>query len=190
MHIDPIDSAIDELAADVEKAHALLKNDDSQFYRRGYVRALFAYLEGFTYWIRQNAITIDKIILKKGESIDWDRHTLLGEEIPSIADNGKIQKRKQKASFKGRFAFSVRAYAEIVGCTEDIFGPGWERLLEAVKLRDRLTHPTQSADIIVSDENIRACIDGYHWFASLIVNKFKESAKAMMENSHSIGRGE
>ena len=183
MHTDPIDSAIDELADDVEKAHALLKDDDSQFHRRGYVRTLFAYLEGVTYWMRQNAIDIDKIILKRGGSIDWDRHTLLGEEVPTIADNGKIQRRRQKASFKGRFAFSVRAYAEIVCCSEDIFGPGWQRLLEAVELRDRLMHPKQSADIIVSDEDISACSNGYRWFANLMVNKFREFAKAMMEKS-------
>lgn len=180
MHTDPIDSAIDELADDVEKAAALLRNHDSQFHRRGYVRNLFAYLEGVAYWMRQNAIDIDKIILKRGGSIDWERHTLLSEEIPTIAENGKIQRRKQKTSFKSRFAFSVRAYAEIVGCTEDIFGSGWQRLLEAVELRDRLMHPKKCADIIVSDENISACRDGYQWFAGLMVTTFRESAKAMV----------
>jgi len=179
MHTDPIDSAIDELAADVEKADALLRDDDSQFHRRVYVRNLFAYLEGVAYWMRQNAMDIDKIILKRGGSIDWDRHTLLGEEIPTIADNGKIRRRRQKASFKSRFSFSVRAYAEIVRCTEDIFGPGWQRLLEAVELRDRLMHPKQSADIIVSDDNISACREGYDWFASLMAVTFRKSAETM-----------
>lgn len=181
MNIDPIDSAIDELADDVEKADSLLREEDTQFHRRGYVRNLFAYLEGVAYWMRQNAIDIDKIMLRRGGAIDWDRHALLGEEIPMISDSGKIKKRKQKASFKSRFAFSIRSYAEIVGCTEDIFGSGWQRLLEAVEIRDRLMHPKRSEDIIVSDENLSACREGYRWFASLMLSTFRESAKNMME---------
>lgn len=183
MQKDPIDSAIDELAADIEKAVSMLQHEDSQFHRRVYVRALFAYFEGITYWIRQNAIEIDKLILKRGGTIDWERHTLLYEDIPIIADNGKIEKQKQKGSFKNRFAFSVRAFSEIVQCKENVFDQGWQQLLTAVKIRDRLMHPKQGNDVLVSDEDVQACREGYTWFAHLVATKFIYYAQAMIKES-------
>jgi hypothetical protein len=180
MHSDPIDSAIDELAADVEKAVALLQVEDSQFHRRVYVRSLFAYLEGFTYWMRQNAIEIDKIVLRKWGALNWERHLLLHEEIPTVADNGEVKKQRQKTSFKSRFAFSVRAYAEIVQCNDDLFkSVGWQQLLNALNVRDRLMHPKHGESVIVSNEDIKACREGYNWFVDL-QTKFKSAAKVMM----------
>lgn len=184
MHKDPIDSAIDDLAFDVEEALLALQRKDTQFYRRVYVRSLFAYLEGFAYWLRQNAIEIDKVVLRRFGSIDWERHLLLFEEFPTITDNGKIEKRKQKISFKNRFAFSVRAYAEIVQCKDNIFSDnGWYRLQEALIVRDRLTHPKQKSDLVVSDSDVQSCMEGYKWFVDLVVKKFRASAEAMLKNS-------
>jgi hypothetical protein len=184
MPIDQIDSAIDELASDVEKALSMLQEQDTQFQRRVYIRALFAYLEGVTYWIRQNAIEIDKLVLRRFGSIDWERHLLLYEEFPIIADNGIVKKRKQKISFKNRFAFSLRAYAEIVQYKDDLFSDnGWLQLQQALEVRDRLMHPKQSKGLVVSASDVNACRGGYTWFANLVVTKFKESAKAMMKNS-------
>jgi hypothetical protein len=183
MQTGEIDTAIDELASDVEKALAMLQQKDTQFNRRLYVRSLFAYLEGFTYWIRQNAIEIDKIVFRKFGAMDWERHLLLHEDLPTIADNGKIERQRQKTSFKNRFAFSVRAYAEIVHCKDNLFSDnGWRQLQDALKVRNRLTHPKQSSDLDVSDDDVKACQEGYTWFANLVVKKFKESAKAMMKN--------
>ena len=184
METDNIDSAIDDLASDVEKTMAMLQQEDTQFNRRIYIRCLFAYLEGITYWMRQNAIEIDKIIFKKFGGMDWERHFLLYEEFPTIADNGKIEKRRQKMSFKNRFAFSVRAYAEIVQCTDSLFSDSsWQRLQDALKVRDRLTHPKQSSDLVVSDGDVNACLEGYAWFANLMTKTFKESAATMIERS-------
>jgi len=184
MKNDHIDSAIDELASDVEKTLTMLQKQDNQFHRRIYVRALFAYLEGFTYWMRQNAIEIDRIALRRFGSIDWERHLLLYEEFPTIADNGKVEKKKQKISFKNRFSFSLRAYAEIVQCQIDLFSDnGWSQLQHALQVRDRLMHPKQGKDLVVSDNDAKACREGYAWFSNLIVNKFNESAKAMIKGS-------
>lgn len=150
MTLDPIDSAIDELASDVEKALDMLRKNDSQFHRRIYVRALFAYLEGFTYWMRQKAIDIDKVILRRFGAINWERHLLLHEEMPTITENGKVEKKKQKVSFKRRFAFSLRSYAEIVQYKDDLFSDnGWRQLQRAIKVRDKLMHPKQGKDVIV-----------------------------------------
>lgn len=183
MQNDPVDSAIDELATDVEKAVAMLKLDDSQFHRRMYVRALFAYLEGITYWMRQNAIEIDKIVLRKFGTINWERHMLLYEEVPVVADNGKIKKQRQKTSFQNRFAFSVQAYAEIVQFKENLFGDkGWQQLLSALKVRDRLMHPKLGCDVVVSNDEAKACRDGYTWFVGLHA-KFREAANNMIKGS-------
>ncbi|MEK7322565.1 MAG: hypothetical protein AABZ84_05750 [Pseudomonadota bacterium] len=51
MKKDPIDSAIDELAADIEKAASMLQHEDSQFHRRvmyaPYLRISKALLIGY-----------------------------------------------------------------------------------------------------------------------------------------------
>lgn len=184
MKKDQIDSAIDELAADVEQAGVMLRTADSQFLRRVYVRALFAYLEGMAYWMRQNAVEIDKIALRKFGAIDWDRHILLYEEHPTINENGAIKKKRNKYPFKSRFAFTVRAFAEIVECKDDLFGQGWQHLLEAVKVRDRLVHPKKSSDVLVSDSDMALCREGYKWFATMMLTKFRKSADVMLQKEN------
>lgn len=184
MQNDPIDSAIDELASDVEKTFSLLQQQDTQFYRRMYVRSLFAYLEGFTYWMRQNVIEIDRVVLRKTGSIDWERHLLLHEEFPTSTDTGKVEKQKQKVSFKNRFAFSMKAYLEIVQCKDNLFSDNrWPQLQKALKVRDRLTHPKQSNDLVVSDNDMKLCQEGYSWFTDLVVKKSRQSLEAMMKKS-------
>ncbi|MET0168243.1 MAG: hypothetical protein ABW318_25045, partial [Vicinamibacterales bacterium] len=80
--------------------------------------------------------------------------------------------------------FSVRAYAEIVHCKDNFFSDnGWRQLQDALKVRDRLTHPKQGSDLVVSDDALRACHEAYTWFGTLVVKKFKESAKGMMKKS-------
>ncbi|MDH5217575.1 MAG: hypothetical protein OEX19_07760 [Gammaproteobacteria bacterium] len=176
MSTSPIDSGIDELALDIEKCVLLLDKEDSQFYRRTYVRALFAYLEGFAYMTRQFAIEMDQITYKRFGVMDWDRHFLLHDEIPSIGNNGKITKQSNRVSFIDHFAFSLKAHADVVGYKGDILADnGWQSLKGALKIRHRLTHPKKSVDVQVTDEDIQLCKSGYNWFSKLIVITFRKS---------------
>lgn len=182
---DPIDSAIDDLASDLERTLSMLQQDDTQFCRRMYVRSLFAYLESFTYWMRQNAIDIDLIVSRRFgfAAVDWERHFLLHEEFPTITDTGKVEKTRQKFPFKNRFAFSMRAYFDIVKCKDNLFShDGWRQIQKAMTVRDRLTHPKQSNDLVVSDVDLKSCREGYVWFTQLVVTKFKESYEAMIKD--------
>lgn len=177
---DPIDSAIDDLASDLERARSMLQQDDTQFCRRMYVRSLFAYLEGFTYWMRQNAIEIDLIVSRRSGfgAVDWERHFLLHEEFPTITGTGKVEKTRQRVPFKNRFAFSIRAYFDIVKCKDNLFShDGWRQIQKAVEVRDRLTHPKRSAHLVVSDIDLKSCREGYVWFTQLVVTKFKNHTK-------------
>lgn len=172
--------AVDELAFDVEESKRRLDVDDSQFNRRVYVRSLFSYYEGFGYFVRQFLVEIEKIKMGKGVPIHQGHLFLLQERIPTIGKNGKVKERVQKVPFADRFAFALRVFAGLVKMDKHIFeDKGWQAIQEALEVRDRLTHPKEKKDLLVSDGDLELCQTGYAWFASLIVVQFREAANKL-----------
>ncbi len=105
--------AIEDLTQDVEEAANRLRSLDTAFNRRTYVRALFAFLEGFTYAIRQETIRLMHLnIAEVGKPLNIDRLILLREVIPDVEPTGKVKHKQQRTPSVPLFAFSLRSFAE------------------------------------------------------------------------------
>jgi hypothetical protein len=87
--------AIDILADDVELANRNLKEDGTGYNRRAYIRALFSYIEGLSYFLRQEAKKI--LLIKKrrfGLTEKEEEYLfLLEEKVHLIGKNGSIMKK-------------------------------------------------------------------------------------------------
>ena len=66
-----------------------------------------------------------------------------------IKDNGHIDLRSLKADFKAKVLFAIRMLAKSKGIDLDPTQvEGWEKFREAIKIRNRITHPSKSEDLV------------------------------------------
>jgi len=180
---DNHDNAIDELAHDADSAKLLLVSEDSQFNRRVYIRALFAYFEGFSFFMRRNAEELLSIRATIRKSIDYDTLFLLQEKVPHITSGGKVRHREHKVPFADHFAFTLRTHFSALEIEEDPFkDSGWPLFQKALAVRDRITHPKLASDVEITNEDLAICESGLSWFKNVVVGLSKKDTWGLKQN--------
>ena len=108
------------------------KDQDSQFWRRTFIRSVFALIEGFTYSLKQVALEAAKrfdIELSKSEI------ALLLEESYEVNDKGLAETKKDYIQLPKniKFAFNIYSRAYELNYKLKIDDSGWESFKEALK---------------------------------------------------------
>jgi len=180
---DNHDNATDELANDADSARALLAGEYSQFNRRMYIRALFAYFEGFAFFLRRNAEELLSTRMALGKPISLDTLFLLKEKVPHITKGGKIRPRDHKVPFADQFAFTLRTFSDALEIEKDPFKEhGWDHFQKTLAVRDRITHPRLKSDVEISDDDLAICESGLSWFKNLVVELSKKDGWGLKRN--------
>ena len=170
-----------DLLADYQRARSQLDGPDGQFWRRTAFRSAFAFLEA---WMSVNRDhMIPDAIRVRGDSFlktEEDRQYfegLLAATDPvewTLTDKGTGKRVERKTAFLPllkaiiRLAFCVNGAQReevdrLFGCAE------WEKLRSAVRVRDRLTHPHEHADLTVSDDDVSCLLGFADWMAQRII---------------------
>src|SRR2546423_1599813 len=68
--------------------------------------------------------------------------------------------------FLNNVKFSFRIHSKSIGSAFKLSlgGNGWQKLQEAVKVRDRLMHPKATTDLDVTDAEVKAAKTAFEWF--------------------------
>ena len=147
------------LQGDVQVLAKNAKREQSKrsFYRRQYVRAAAALIEGFTSMLKQTALLNPEHFLP-------EELMLLREEEPSLKDNGQLHLRKRFLAIEMNVRFAFQAYAKVGGVrfSLDCSRSGWQCFKKLFSVRDRITHPKRSEDLSISDSemsSIKKAID-------------------------------
>ncbi len=161
-------SPISAMARDVMDAEVTMETRGAAHERRNYVRALFAYIEGSVFLIKQTAFSraiLSRFPLTLGE------YAIMKEETYSLDRAGRVQVQDKFVNLAANLRFTV-------GCVNRIFDSNlsvnetshhWSDFLRAIEIRDRITHPKGLAEFEVSEAEIqlcqRVCDD---WFSELV----------------------
>src|SRR5580658_6098479 len=104
------------LFSDVRECYKLTQTSDSQFARRAFVRASFAYFEGYLSWI-QGKVAIWLIArASRNGNLEVNKFVLLSDEFYEPDKNGKLESRPNRLPFLNRCAFILRTGAECTKC--------------------------------------------------------------------------
>ena len=109
--------------------------------RRAYVRAIFALVEAV---VEQHKLLLLELNESASFALDGLSRAALAEEGPAVNDNGSVTRKdvflqlKRKVRLVYRLAGEVFGEPLVVRYDDD----GWRRFGEALKIRDRITHPT------------------------------------------------
>jgi hypothetical protein len=139
------------------------------FWRRAYVRSVFAFIEGVTY--RMKRLALEE---KDKSKVDFSpaEIALLSEQTFDLDDQGEVTYRTIAFPLTKnvRFAFKALARVNAVGYDLQVGDAGWEALKKSLKLRERLMRPKTQDDLLISNEEVDVVLNGSIWF----VQNFKE----------------
>jgi len=136
-----------------------LKTQDTQLERRALVRAVFSFVEGMTFALKQEALNRNAVFSPA-------EIALLREQSYEINDKGKAIVRPALIELRRniRFAFDCFARGWHTSNRLDLSEDGWRCLQEALFVRHRLMHPKGLSDFHVSDSELDATTKGFFWF--------------------------
>jgi hypothetical protein len=105
----------------------------------------------------------------KDSSIPVTKLALLQDTQFLIERNGKLREDRQKQTTLSHIAFTLRTVAELLGIekafVDQRFGEnGWNKFQQAIKIRDRLTHPKNHSDLEISLPELEQLVDAFRWY--------------------------
>ena len=156
---------LSSLIEDVEQNELLIAEDDSQFHRRNYVRSLFSLFEASLSNLREDVgILLNNQMIDKGELNIYELLPVLDDDV-QLVGNGKINLVPNKYPFKALVGYIFKKYAELIDIEENLLGNHkWESFQEAIRVRNRITHPTEGKDSIITDEEINTMYEAKNWW--------------------------
>jgi hypothetical protein len=166
--VSELKSTYATLKGDVDAAVLVGKANDTQFARRTLVRTVFAFIEGLTNQLSSVAAAsapTDTRVFTDGEL------AALREESYDVNEQGQVETRSARIPLKRRIRLAFRCYPRIHGASfsPNLGGQGWSALQDAIRIRDRLTHPKADADLSVSDGDLTLVGSASGWYQDTIV---------------------
>jgi hypothetical protein len=185
--LEELQEVIHVLTRDVEQLRPLLGDrsiaaavsPEEEANRRFYVRAIFALIEALVEQHKQLLLDLDE----SGKvSLNRDVRQALSERVSTFAENGTVSQREQYLRLQTKIRAICQTAGEAFGQRLHVsFGDqGWTLFREAVKMRDRITHPKSSQDCHVDEDNLKVVDQAHDWFRDLH-NKFIRVACAHRE---------
>jgi hypothetical protein len=134
-----------------------------QFLRRAYVRAVFAYIEGMVFAMKQ--FSYEYRIQPESSSTRPELAMLL-EESYELNDKGVARTAPAKIPLEKNIKFAFKAFAKAGHSDYElpISDHGWEELKKSTRIRDRLMHPKNANDMSVSEAEHSTVRIAHSWF--------------------------
>jgi len=173
------------LLDDVQALLIQLNGDDKQVLRRAVYRAMFAYIEGMVFLLKQEVMLFRK---PEGWEPQGKERWLLTEKKEIPTSGGAVVTVGYHVPLSRSVPYTFRKYACMhwFDFEVDTRNLGWKCLLEAVRVRNRVTHPKCSQDLIVADEEVQLLTDGVAWFDHTLITMFTECGQAYLRRSKAL----
>ncbi|MCB1813883.1 MAG: hypothetical protein KDK04_19525 [Candidatus Competibacteraceae bacterium] len=166
--IEQLVQALQVLASDVQAAAQLSHMNDTQFTRRTYVRAAFALFEG-------NINLMTEVILAAMDRQDIQALPLktleiLRQEEQKLDQNGLPIVHIKFRSFHKRIAPVFKSFSQLYGKSFQIdkSTAGWVDFKAAIEIRNRITHPKNAANFVITDCELNTVQRAKQWFANSV----------------------
>jgi hypothetical protein len=152
---------------DVQRAGEMLKESGDDFYRRAYVRAIFAFIEADVWGRKRVALYVHQRRSASGEFLTVTEIAIVCEENADLDEDGKVKVTSLRLRFVPNLRFSFRVFAaafDVQSYQLEVGDARWADVRKALKIRDRLMHPKGGSDFKVSDEEITTCGRALGWY--------------------------
>lgn len=154
------------------------------------IRSMFAAIEGRVYCMKQLAFEANRA----GGPLTLDELLICKEITFGLKSNGEVDGSSMRLKLEPnlKFAFAVLAKAFHQSFEFDTNCQGWNRMVQSVRVRNRLAHPKRPSDLELTDDELSHAIEAYQWFCRQVealcemfckyVEKSKDYLDAMLEH--------
>ncbi|MCG2579902.1 MAG: hypothetical protein KA296_03400 [Marinobacter sp.] len=164
------------LRTDIDMAYENLDEDrESQFLRRGVVRAIFSYIEAMIECVKVEIRSTIRTGLYTGNLTQKEQDTL-GPLAIIGAPSGKFLPLDQ--NLKRTFKLAAKVWALNFSLSTD--GEDFRDFLAAKKARNKLTHPRTAYDIEVTDYDMHCHTVAGMWVQSEFQKLFNERVNSLL----------
>lgn len=158
-----------------------LKKRDS-VYRRLYIRTLFTLIEGVSHRLRQIILAMHE---ERRIRLTPSEYMLLTETVVTLDNQGKIDEREATQPFVKMLKFTLKILGkhtkQVAKVNRLLSDAEFKKIIDAVKVRNRLTHPKKLEDLYVAWGEFQDGIDAQKWFenclSTLLVETFDKINK-------------
>jgi len=157
-------SMVKILAEDADHARAVMDQEHTDYSRRVYVRAVFAWIEGVCFLMRQYVL---RERLREPISADAiPELAALMEDTYTVNDAGQVKISDLRTPTPNNLIFSILALSHARGFPLQIdkSGKNWQDYRRALKIRDRITHPKTAEALKITDEELQVIRETHGWF--------------------------
>jgi hypothetical protein len=138
-----------------------------EYHRRNFVRGAFACIEGVGYVIRQYAL---KLHASRPDLYNAAELSHLKEETYRISSGEAKAHQNRSQPLDETLAFSINMLMRAIAPNFklDVSGAEWKCFTDGVKIRNRITHPRQLADLKLSESDIETAMCAWAWVMSVV----------------------
>jgi hypothetical protein len=181
--------AVNAVGKDADECEVLMATNDTQFARRNWVRAYFAWVEAMCFLLRR--FVIEKKFQKRViRPADIPEFSALSEIKYSVTPKGEAVAEPANSKTRDYIGFSLMACSRLfgLGLSIDRGSKHFQNFDLALRVRDRITHPKTLAEITISNDDVKAVKEFKGWFAAHIEVLFNEGIKAKMKKEVGIAK--
>jgi hypothetical protein len=162
------------LAGDVQHALDRTALSASPTDRRNLLRTIISAAEGISWIYRVHVLSVAK---------EFDATTplmemALAEASFSVSEQGVIVEQARHISLTAIIRLTTRIAQSICPNLDVDFSViGWKHLKDAIKMRNRITHPKNICDLAVSEKEIESAKLGFFWLLNTTLHVMEETVK-------------
>jgi hypothetical protein len=179
MKIGDIKNPIMAVLHDAHQAEIYLdENPDSQFARRTYIRSTFAAIEGCIWILKM--VCLNSKPINGIRTMSVAEFALLKEESYELKNNGEVSTSPKFLKLADNVKFTFKAINKGFKAEIDleVGGAKWNYFLQAITIRNRITHPKNTKEIDIGENEIELCKEVISWFNTLIASCFDAFVKS------------
>jgi hypothetical protein len=151
----------------------LKKEPDNQSERRTFIRTFFAFVEGTVFRMKQLALELHEAY---GVDFTEAEVAMLREETYDLRENGEVYTQQKFIPLKSNIKFAFKAYSRIFPIWPlKLDERGWEAFRASLEIRNRVTHPKVSANLLISSQDIETLKMAFDWFRDACKDIFQMS---------------
>lgn len=169
------DVLVDDLNAALD-AHRISPED--QMLRRGFVRCFCAFLEAHGFGSRSlvlifcdvaRAVDRDQVVgplvrAAFNASLELGEEFILREQSVRVSDKGEVERVNQYPKTEALTLFSHKIVIRILNSSYQIDPHGWGTLKNALRVRDRITHPRCAQSLEIENHEFQQILKAHQWY--------------------------
>ena len=156
---------IEKMECEHKKCLELMMSEkESEEIRRLAIRSIFSIVEGMCYRMKLTAFLIGRL-----REMEFTRAeiAMINEEAYFI-NNGKAEIKPYFPNFIDNLRFSFKILSRVLGVdfSLNVGGSNFREFKEAIKIRNRITHPKGTKDLIISKDDLSKVTNAHDWFVA------------------------